>query len=132
LDTSIVPWDVNELLGAEMNYAHALLIAAIVTVIVLSRVIRAKWIAVVAGAAFALVQCLELGLGLDAEARRVLVSELQAGRGVQHVSQINAAIKHAQIPVRMTVLLAGIGLFVTICCWVSPVGAKSPRVGKDE
>jgi len=47
----------------------------------------------------------------------VLVSEIQAGRSLQHVGNVNVAVKHAQMPVRVTAILAGIGLFVTVCCW---------------
>jgi hypothetical protein len=78
------------------------------------------------------VQLLALGLWVDAEARRVLVSEIQEGRGVQHVSKISSAIKHAQMPVRVTAILAGIGLFVTVCCWAVLPGSKSQTSGSDE
>jgi len=103
--------------GVFMQYSHVLLLAAIVAVMLLSRVARAKWIPIVIAAGFLSVQFVALGVWLDAEARRVLVSEIQAGRSLQHVGNVNVAVKHAQMPVRVTAILAGIGLFVTVCCW---------------
>lgn len=115
-----------------MTYFQLFLVAGIVAVIALSRVARARWIPIVIAAGFLSVQLLALGLWVDMEARRVLVSEVQEGRGMQHVSKISSAIKHAQMPARATAILAGIGLFVTVCCWAAPLGGKSQVPGSDK
>lgn len=103
-----------------MTYVHAFLLAAIGGVIAISRFARAKWIPVLIAAGFLSLQLFALGVSIDARARRVLVTEVEAGRGVQHVSEISRALKHEQMPARLTAILAGIGLFVTVVCWAAP------------
>lgn len=115
-----------------MNSVHAIWVVAIVLLVPLSRVARARWVPITIGAVFSLLQILVLALGMDANVRKELVAEIEAKRGVQHVSKTAGIIMHAQMPMRIEAGLASIGLLVTICCWSgAPRARRSDGVDKE-
>lgn len=103
--------------GELMNTWHLILLVAIVLLVPLSRVARARWVPITIGLFFSLLQLLILTLWLDAKVRAQLVAEIEANREVQHVSKAARIVVHAQMPMRLAAGLASVGLFVTICCW---------------
>jgi hypothetical protein len=115
-----------------MNSLHAILVVAIVLIVPLSWVARARWVPITIGVVFSLFQILILALGMDANVRKELVAEIEANRGVQHVSKTAGIITHAQMPKRIAAALASMGLLVTICCWSgAPRARRSDGVGKE-
>lgn len=115
-----------------MNLLNAVLGIVIVLLVPLSRFARARWVPITIGALFAFLQLLILSLWMDADVRAQLVSEIDANRGVQHVSKTAGIIRHAQSPMRITAALASIGLLVTICCWSgAPPARRSDGADKE-
>ena len=109
-----------------MNSLHVILLVVIVLLVPLSRVARARWVPITIGAFFCLLQLLILSLGLGANLRKALVSEIEANRGVQHVSKTAGIILHAQMPMRIAAGLASVGLVVTIFCWSGAPKTRRP------
>ena len=109
-----------------MNSLHVVLAVAIVLLVPLSRIARARWVPITIGALFCLLQLLILTLGLQADLREKLVSEIEANRGVQHVSKTAGIILHAQMPMRIAAGLASVGLVVTIFCWSGAPNRRRP------
>jgi hypothetical protein len=107
-----------------INSLHIVLAVAIVLLVPLSRIARARWVPITIGVFFCLLQLLILALGLQANLRENLVAEIEANRAVQHVGTTAGIILYAQMPMRIAAGLAGFGLFVTIICWSGPPSTR--------
>lgn len=107
-----------------INSLHIVLVVAIVLLVPLSRIARARWVPITIGAFFCILQLLIFSLWLGVNVRKALVAEIEADRAVQHVGKAASIVMSAQLPMRIAGGLASVGLLVTIICWS---GAPSTR-----
>jgi hypothetical protein len=107
-----------------INSLHVVLVVAIVLLVPLSRIARARWVPITTGAFFCSLQLLILSLGLGVNLRKTLVAEIEANRAVQHVGTTAGIILYAQLPMRIAAGLASVGLLVTIICWSGAPSTK--------
>lgn len=113
-----------------MNYVHIGLLVFIGLLLPASRYLRSRWVPITLAAVFLFLQVSMLTWSLDLRVRGVTRVNLEEGRAVQHASETAVAIKHAQFPVRVTIAILGLGLFVVVCCW-SGLIAPTPSLRRD-
>lgn len=93
------------------------LLIFIVLLIPLSRWVRARWVPILIASLFFALMALEIMLGLGVPTRAYVVGELEAGRMMQPVPKVVRDIAKAQSSAHTRILILGLGLLVTVCCW---------------
>lgn len=95
-----------------MTTTHAVLLVLIALSIAVGMWVRVKWARVVLATVFLCIQIFVLVLGIDISVRLALVDDIKARGHAPDGARAVALVKNAQLPDRLTVVLAGVGLFV--------------------